>query len=1819
MVQEELCLLALQASADAYNPDNSNDFASLEPPEGYTPERIWNDETTGFKAVLYLAANGDGTFRSIVAFTGTEDGQDAIADLTLGWNQWDENRDSIFSELARIDLTELIFTGHSLGGALAQYAAYEYLTDKYATPVANFSLVTFNALGGLTGLEANVTDYDPGALPLFDSAHFVVDGDFVSRLGDGHLGGDVYLLERVATGDYFNPLQDQLVDYQDGDAFDLVSGHVLNTVETLVEASGFQGYQAYMPDYLDISHIHPIAAMLALVTYDTSHQVDRTVAINLLAAGLTKTLTYVAGLPADAPARMEFEALFAELGANLRAGAGLDGERNSFLGVLIGDLNWVAIASIPGINDMIDGAAFYYSVETLLADAMLHTDNKLGVEGANAFASLLIDYAHTTGVDLAEIEGDLRERLVARFTEGVMFEDIDIAGQSRLLVNLLDSLVLPSRPESVSPLNTNGIFRIGADTLIPGTYPERHILHGSSGNDVLLGQGDMDEVQLGYSGDDLLLGGRGNDHLRGGTGNDWLLGGIGNDDLTGGAGDDRLEGGAGIDRLGDSEGNDTYILADDGVMDTIKDDDGSGTVILDGIELAGGTSVDGSRSHFSDGLHNYYRIGGDLIIDDTVTLRDWEEGELGITLGGAPSVPEPNLIVGSEGADDGALLSGSDGDDAIYGLGGDDNLSGGLGNDQLYGGAGDDWLSATPGDDLLDGGEGNDVLISGIEHDRLLGGPGNDFLVAGDGRDRLDGGPDADVLAAGAGDDILAGGDGDDRLYGDGTLQPLNRNWSVSESLDADGRVISVIFDQTVGSATSAADGNDLLAGGAGNDDLIGGGGHDQLLGETGDDYLDGGAGHDLLDGGEGDDSLHGDAKLGAARESDGMDSLFGGAGHDWLEGGYGNDLLDGGEGNDELHGDYLDDPLLGGADLLDGGPGDDLLLGGAGNDTILGGPGVDRVDAGYGNDLVWAGTGNDTVLGDAGDDLLHGEAGDDYLLGGAGDDGIDGGNDHDRIEGESGHDRLLGGAGDDVILGGDGDDHLQGDDGHDLLDGGAGNDRLMGGNGNDHLQSGTGDDWLDGGDGDDAILGQEGHDELHGGAGNDNMPGGLGNDLIFGEDGDDLLYGQEDDDRLEGGSGNDILAGGPGLDTLYGGDGNDSLYGEDGDDILDGGENNDLLAGGSGSDQLDGSAGDDRLYGESDDDSLHGGDGADLLVGGPGNDILTGGRGDDTLHGENGQDLLRGGPGNDTLLGGSGNDDYRFEIGDDRIRIVEHGDTLGDTLTLGDGLTPEDFLVGRDGGDLVLQHLNGDERITVSGWFTSAYNRLASINFANGTSWTPADLSGAQTTVLGSPADDTLFGDARDETLAGLDGADLLNGMAGNDILLGGAGDDLLRGGIGNDQLIGGEGSDRFVFSTGDGVDQLLDASSTESLEFAPGITPETIGFEVTWDAGGHQLGMLYGTGDRLEIVDGLTLGDLSITFEGTGETLMMDDLIQASVERNGYLAHAVSEAAGVITGTSYADRITGSAGADHLQGAAGDDLIEGGDSSDILDGGMGNDQLVGGNGIDIYRFDRGQGHDVISEMSRVEGSVIELGSGLAEADLLWHRVDDNLVLEVADSGETLTYLDWWNKREVAPIEVQFADGTTLDATDLNIKIKTGSDNNNTLRSNPRPERLQGLDGDDRLLGKGGDDVLVGGSGNDTLVGGDGSDTYLFSTNWGTDLIEEAADDPLSVDTVAFGSGMDSLDLGFVRSGDDLLVEQLRTGDAIRVSDWYAESGVSIEAFRTSNGATLVGDDVNRLIDSMASFSASSGLDWSEAVAQQPEEVRVLLAGYWELPSGTA
>jgi trimeric autotransporter adhesin len=116
---------------------------------------------------------------------------------------------------------------------------------------------------------------------------------------------------------------------------------------------------------------------------------------------------------------------------------------------------------------------------------------------------------------------------------------------------------------------------------------------------------------------------------------------------------------------------------------------------------------------------------------------------------------------------------------------------------------------------------------------------------------------------------------------------------------------------------------------------------------------------------------------------------------------------------------------------------------------------------------------------------------------------------------------------------------------------------------------------------------------------------------------------------------------------------------------------------------------------------------------------------------------------------------------------------------------------------------------------------------------------------------------DGKDVVL-GESGSDVVRGGASTDIVAGGRGADAIEGGTGDDFLIGGEGTDTYLFSTGHGVDRVIDSDGRGRLirngrPLALGIGEGTqwkFGSQTTYTKNGTDLEITFGDGaDRIII----------------------------------------------------------------------------------------------------------------------------------------------------------------------------------------------------------------------------------------------------------------------------------------------------------------------------------------------------------------------------------
>jgi Ca2+-binding RTX toxin-like protein len=877
-----------------------------------------------------------------------------------------------------------------------------------------------------------------------------------------------------------------------------------------------------------------------------------------------------------------------------------------------------------------------------------------------------------------------------------------------------------------------------------------------------------------------------------------------------------------------------------------------------------------------------------------------------------------------------------------------------------------------------------------------------------------------------------------------------------------------------------------------------------------------------------------------------------------WIIDSLGRNPIAGTAGRDVLSG-------TAGADALRGGPGDDVLRGGAGNDVLYGDEGADALWGHDGNDVLVGGTGNDQLYGDNDDDRLEGGDGDDLLSGDAGDDTLLGG---------AGNDRLISGSGDDVLRGGEGTDQLLGGDGADVLDGGPGSDSMQGNRGGDVYLFGRG-------------SGQDSIQDTGDATGAPDVirlgPGIVARDISIRRTGDHLVLAiSETADQLtvyyafgQFSAGNEIeaieFADGTVWDLarikamlVQGSAGPDTLIGYDTADTISGLAGNDVISGRGGADTLDGGPGADRLEGEAGDDALLGGSGNDQLYGGDGNDTLRGEDGDDYQNGGPGADLLDGGPGNDSMEGGPGPDIYFFGRGSGRDTIQDTDAAPGaiDAILVASDLVPSDISAKREGDHLVLTISGSTDQLTVWYWFWQDRpdNQVEEIRFADGTVWDVATIK--QKVVTGTVGADTLIGYPTADTLDGLAGNDTIFGRAGDDTLRGGDGADRLYGEAGNDTLLGGAGDD--YLNGGPGADILDGGAGNDSLDGGPSADAYLFGRGSGQDTI-QDVDTTGGVIDTIQMAAGIQPRDVFLARNGDHLVLTINGTAD---QLTVYYCFWQDRPDNQVEQVRFDDGTTWDVAAIKLKvltGTTGPDTLVGYPTADALSGLAGNDVLFGRAGDDT--LDGGPGADTM------------YGEAGNDAYLVDNPAD--VVVESAGNG------------------IETVRSSVTYALPANVE-------NLTLVGNAA------INGTGNAL----DNVLAGNGAANVLTGGTGNDTYVFDPGWGQDVVSENDLTPGNSDVVLFRASVHPLDLVLSRTTSSLAIALHGANDTVTEQAWYNGKAYQAEVIQTGDGSKLLSNQVDLLIQAMASYTASTGLTWDQAIDQRPQDVETVLAGYWQRPS---
>ncbi|NYE30615.1 Ca2+-binding RTX toxin-like protein [Rhodanobacter sp. K2T2] len=423
----------------------------------------------------------------------------------------------------------------------------------------------------------------------------------------------------------------------------------------------------------------------------------------------------------------------------------------------------------------------------------------------------------------------------------------------------------------------------------------------------------------------------------------------------------------------------------------------------------------------------------------------------------------------------------------------------------------------------------------------------------------------------------------------------------------------------------------------------------------------------------------------------------------------------------------------------------------------------------------------------------------------------------------------------------------------------------------------------------------------------------------------------------------------------------------------------------------------------------------------------LTGTTGNDSIYGTSvadyrtaGADLIDGKGGNDVVNGNGGNDTFVFDSGYGQL-VIRNSFASGDqpVLKLGQGITASTLHAATNGTDLILTDGIAGDQITLAAMLASSDVGVASVQLADGTLFTAAQLIQMATHITGT---------------------------TGNDTLQGGAAAEQIDGKGGNDSVTGGGGNDTFAFNSGYGdleINEAFKSGQVPVLQLGAGITASSL----------HAIK----SGNNLVLTDGVS-GD-QVTLDGMWATAT-DGVASAQLSDGTTLTRAQLIAL-EMTGTTGADTITGTS------------------SADMIDGKGGNDSVVGSGGNDTFVFNSGYGHLEINEVyTGSQQPVLQFGAGITASSLHVTESANNLIVADGVAGDQITLDKMWSTSTDGIGEVTFANGTTLTRAQLIQMEMTGTTGADTITGTSGADLIDGKGGNDSVVGSGGNDTFVFNSG---------------------------------------------------------------------------------------------------------------------------------------------
>tara|TARA_B100001094_G_C18195024_1_gene810151 strand:- start:2276 stop:5320 length:3045 start_codon:yes stop_codon:yes gene_type:complete len=346
-------------------------------------------------------------------------------------------------------------------------------------------------------------------------------------------------------------------------------------------------------------------------------------------------------------------------------------------------------------------------------------------------------------------------------------------------------------------------------------------------------------------------------------------------------------------------------------------------------------------------------------------------------------------------------------------------------------------------------------------------------------------------------------------------------------------------------------------------------------------------------------------------------------------------------------------------------------------------------------------------------------------------------------------------------------------------------------------------------------------------------------------------------------------------------------------------------------------------------------------------------------------------------------------------------------------------------------------------------------------------------------------------------------------------------------------------------------------------------------------------------------------------------------------------------IEGDEQSNILRGSKLNEYVYGHGGDDILNGRAGNDFFVGGEGFDLIKDHRGNEIYRFDFGDGQDIIIDKRGYDK--IQFGEGIKISNVQFreNKLGD-LILRLQnnrerETGDQITIKKAFIQDNHRIEELIFASGTILDWTSIvkhsesyslvqplrepNLEVKqpliTGMNHQGTaghdvILGTDQADRLKGLDGDDVLHGFRGNDKLEGGLGNDILEvtygdnelnGGEGDDVLMASYG-NNKLYGGAGNDHLQLksshgaerlyrNTLSGGQGNDVIETGF---SHDTYLFNLGDGQD-KITDLGGE-----DILRFGEGILPQHVSVNVVQDTSTSYSGNRSYYMVKLLIEYPE-----------------